>query len=94
MKFSTWGLTYSDACSLIDELNAGGIEANITAGGVAMYPDESRIPKMHLICKSWNTTASVGNTLHQAQVLNPKTANAYINRLAKDIHDVDLGLPG
>lgn len=93
-KFSTWGLTYEDACTLINALNAEGIDANITAGGIAMYPDTPQaIVKMHEICTSYGTTAVVGNTLHQEMVLNPRNANKWINDQVRAIHGEELNLP-
>lgn len=78
MKFSTWGLTYADACSLIDALKASGVDANITAGGIAMHPEPAQLQKMHDICAEFNTCAVAGNTLHQELVLNREPAQKWI----------------
>ena len=93
-KFSTWGLTYQDACSLIHVLKIEGVDAHITAGGITMYPDSPQgMIKMHEICGKYGATAVVGNTLHQEMVLNPKKANKWINDRAREIHGEELGLP-
>jgi hypothetical protein len=38
-------LTYKDACKLIDALKAENFDANITAGGIAMYPEIAQIER-------------------------------------------------
>lgn len=78
MKFSTWGLTYQNACDLIDALKSAGIEAYITAGGVAIYADPPQINRMNAICKKFSATAVLGNTLHQELVLNKDAAMSWI----------------
>jgi hypothetical protein len=73
MKYSAWGLTYDDACSLLELLKESGISSNITAGGIAIYPDgKTQISKMKTACGAYGTTAIEGNTPHQDRVLERK----------------------
>jgi hypothetical protein len=93
MQFSTWGLPYEKACELITGLKAEGIEANITTGGVSMYPEEHQIPRFYEICKIYDATPVLGNTLSEERILNPAKANKWINDRARSQHGVELGLP-
>jgi len=37
MSFNAEGLTYPDACALMDRLRSDGIECAVTVGGVRVY---------------------------------------------------------
>jgi hypothetical protein len=92
-KYSTWGISYAEACDLIKLLKESGVHANIASGGIAMYPEnETQTSIMKAACAAYGTTAMEGNTLEKDRVLDPAKANAYINRQAK-VHGVDMGLP-
>ncbi len=70
MSYSVWGITYTDALALIGDLAKHGVDANITAGGVAIYPDGTiQIDKMNSVCKKFNTIASRGMTPHEEDVM-------------------------
>ena len=70
MLFSVWGLNYNEACALIEDAQSYGIEANITPGGIAMYPDGTiQVDKMNLVCAWHHTIASRGHTLHEDIVM-------------------------
>lgn len=86
MHFSTWGLPYKAACQLIDDLSQEGIQANITAGGIAMHPEPGQIDAMHRICKEFNAQPVVGNTLHQELVMNPERTRKWIDDMARKQH--------
>jgi hypothetical protein len=92
MKFSTWGLTYEDACKLIDALKSENFDAHIAAGGISMYPEEARIERFYQICSEHNTVPMIGNTLHQEQILNPGKANKWINDAVRTLHGIEMGL--
>lgn len=70
MQFSVWGISYTDALSLINDLGTHGIDANITPGGIALYPDGSvQVDEMNLICKKHNAVAERGLTPHEETVI-------------------------
>jgi hypothetical protein len=76
MAYSTWGLTYDDACALIELLKEHGITSNITAGGIAIHPEgDTQISKMKAACRAYGTTAIEGNTPHQDRVLERKVTD-------------------
>ena len=60
--FSVWGIKYSDAVRLIDDVRELGIEARITQGGIAISPTDGQIKRMHSVCKKYNTVATPGVT--------------------------------
>ena len=67
MRFSAWGIKYSEALLLIGDLAKYGVFANITVGGIAIYPDGTiQVDKMNLVCERYGTVASRGLTLHDA----------------------------
>ena len=63
---------YLEACELIDDLKAVGIEANITGGGVAIYIVESDAESLFEICKKYNKNLIFGMTTHQSEFLAKK----------------------
>lgn len=69
MRFSAEGLTYPAALALIAELRANNIEANITAGGVSIYPEPDLISQAETICKKHNASFRAGYTEHQESVM-------------------------
>jgi hypothetical protein len=51
-RFTAEGpLSYEKACVLISDLKKNGIDANITAGGVSLYPEPEQIESAQEICK-------------------------------------------
>jgi hypothetical protein len=66
--FTAEGLSYEQAIALINELRQSSIEANITAGGVAIYPDPSQINQAKDICSSYGASFGAGYTTHQEDV--------------------------
>ena len=70
MRYSIVGMTYADALVLIEDMKKHGIDACITPGGVAIYPDRtSQTDKMNSVCKTHGTIASRGLTMHEGDVM-------------------------
>ena len=66
MRFSVWGIRYSDALLLINDLAKYGVSSNITVGGVAIYPDGTiQVDKMNVVCERYGTIASRGLMMHE-----------------------------
>lgn len=71
--YSVWGIPYKNELALIKDLAKHGIDANITAGGIAIYPDDAtQLHKMNLVCEKYNTVATMGMTPHQEGVMYRK----------------------
>lgn len=63
------GLTYQQACELIEELNATGvIESNITVGGIQIYSNGQQ-EQMFEICKKYKAVPQRGLTRMQESVI-------------------------
>lgn len=77
MQYVTWGLRYADACTLIDDLKAAGIHAQIVPGGLAAYPAADAASEMKRIAAVYGATFVIGETPHQQTV-----ADAYALRHA------------
>ena len=70
MRYSVYGMAYDEALMLIEDMAKQGIDANITPGGVAIYPDgASQTDKMNSVCKKFGTVASRGLTMHEEDVM-------------------------
>lgn len=70
MRFSVWGIPYNKALMLIEDMRKYGVDANITPGGVAIYPDGTiQTDKMNSVCKKYGTIASRGLNPHEEDVL-------------------------
>lgn len=69
IMWSVMGLTYDNACKLIEELEATEkIEANIVPGGVRVYSNGCQ-KLMFEICKKYNTVPQRGLTRMQESVI-------------------------
>ena len=70
MRYSVQDMTYNDALVLIEDMAKHGIDACITPGGVAIYPDGTiQTDKMNSVCKMHGTIASRGLTMHEEDVM-------------------------
>lgn len=67
--FTAEGLTYPNAFKLMKQLNQAGIEANITAGGVAVHPTPDRVNEAKRMCTEARASFKAGYSLHQEGVL-------------------------
>ena len=64
MRYSVWGISYASACSLIEELIAYGIQANVTVGGIGIELDHPiEFDRMNQLCRKYHTVAVSGETL-------------------------------
>jgi hypothetical protein len=70
-RYSISRLSYADAIALIEALSAIGIESNITAGGVAIYPLSSQVEAMQACCMKFGERAFEGTTILEDNVLYP-----------------------
>lgn len=68
-RFTAEGLGYSEACKLIDSLKQSGIEANITAGGVAIHATPDQVDRAREICREAGAIFSAGYSMHQEEVM-------------------------
>jgi len=68
-RFTAQGLNYPDACQLINTLRLAGIEANITAGGVAVCPEPQQATQAQQICKDSGASFNAGYSAHQEDVM-------------------------
>jgi len=68
-RFTAQGLNYPDACQLINTLRLAGIEANITAGGVAVCPEPQQATQAQQICKASGASFNAGYSAHQEDVM-------------------------
>lgn len=70
MEYSVYGIKYKDACNLIDELNALGVQSNITQGGISIVPDGTiDFDAMNKICRKYNTKAIIGATPFEEDIM-------------------------
>jgi hypothetical protein len=68
-RFTAEGLAYGDACKMIDALRQADIDANITAGGVAVYPEPEQVNQARNICKGCGASFDPGFSSHQESVM-------------------------
>jgi hypothetical protein len=68
-RFTAEGLSYSDACKLIDTLKTAGIDANITSGGVAVHPTPEQVNDAAAICKAAKAYYAPGYSMQQENVM-------------------------
>lgn len=68
-RFSAEGLTYPEACRLINYLKSKSIDANISAGGVAVYPDPCMVQTAKEICSQFGASFKAGYTSHKEDFL-------------------------
>jgi hypothetical protein len=84
-RFSSSAGTYPNACKLIDALKDVGIDANITAGGVAIYCSPDQIDMARSICKLHGASFDAGFTSHQEDVmLRSQTGHNTVERVTRD----------
>jgi hypothetical protein len=76
MRYSVEGLPYSEACKLLDQLKIEGIDANITTGGIAVFPqNDKEVETARKISKDFGAASfSEGGTFHQKS-MTLKTQN-------------------
>lgn len=67
--FTAEGLTYPNALNLIKALKEQGIEANITAGGVAVTASPDQVNQAELICTQHKARFNPGYSSHQEDVM-------------------------
>jgi hypothetical protein len=73
MKYSLGnGRPYKIAMLIVNELKREGIAANITAGGIAIYPEPKQIETMNKICFIYGEIPRLGLTEHQEDVIYGK----------------------
>lgn len=73
MRYSVYGINYESACDLIDELNASGMESNITQGGIAIVTMGAlEVDIMNKICKKYHTEAKLGVTPFEEDIMIKK----------------------
>ncbi len=78
-------LRYQDACELIKELKQTGIDACITSGGIAIYPEDNRETSlMFEICAKRNVRPHDGATMHQDAIMGGSMARDAIARVVSD----------
>ena len=71
MRFSVWGLRYSDALKFIGDLEHYWVESNITQGGIAIYPDGTiETDKMNRVCEKYCTKAVSGATPFEEDIMH------------------------
>ena len=63
MRYSVYGIKYKDACNLIDELNALGVQSNIIQGGISIISESTTdFDAMNKACRKYNTKSYRGAT--------------------------------
>lgn len=67
--FTAEGLGYPEAINLIKELRQNKIEANVTAGGVALHPSPDQVNLAQAICKEHKASFSAGYSRHQKDIM-------------------------
>jgi len=69
-RFTAEGpLSYNQACSLISDLRANGIESNITVGGVAIHPEPEQVLLAKEICDRHGASFDPGFSSAQEDVM-------------------------
>jgi hypothetical protein len=61
-------IPYAVGLQLIKKLKNSGIEASITAGGIALVPTADQLDAMYRVCEVYKVTPFKGGTTHQEQV--------------------------
>ena len=67
-SIESFGMSYPKACKIIDELNAAGIDANITAGGVSVYVEDAQQNAAATIVESHGAVLQFGAPAHQRRI--------------------------
>lgn len=86
--FTAEGLTYPEAMELIKNLKRESIEANITAGGVAIYLEYSQVKKAKEICKEAKASFNPGYSSHQERVLIDCGSLDHAAKVQKDARSI------
>jgi hypothetical protein len=68
-RFTAEGLTYPKACALISALKVNGIDANITAGGVAIHSEPEQVVLAKEICDRCGASFDPGFSTAQENVM-------------------------
>ena len=68
-SIESFEMPYPEACQIIDELNAAGIDANITAGGVSVFVEEAQQNAAATIVESHGALLQFGAPAHQRRVI-------------------------
>lgn len=88
-RFTASGGTYQEACDLISDLRLRGIESNITAGGVSIYPEPEKVTEMMRVCEVRGFSCKPGFSAHQEDVmLQTDDGFAIVEQITNDARSV------